>query len=283
MKTFKKRGIKVLFKLSKETFNSNKDNTIEISGLAVRANIEAMLGMSFAQMTIMGLPLDVIGRITVTRALTVLNEWQRNQVTLKLDDGSEIFSGDIVVALPDYNAAPNIPLMIQAQALYNVLLIPTQPKSFPGDTQVSFIMEQLAKEAGCFLVNHGVNKTLSNQSLNGDLLNMMRTVATAAKIDLYPDGHVIHIMEKGAPRRDVPVETLNRTNIVGYPTPIDFGCLVSCRYDPKYRIAARIDVDVPEMPIVNGKFRAYSARHRLDTETPQGQWFSDMKLNKWNG
>lgn len=288
MTSFKKRGIRVTFKLSSGAFNENNDDTVELEGLALRATLEMYSqGMSHCNMSVIGLSSDLLERLVTLKATPKGNAWQKNTLTLTLNEEgnreSILFTGDIYMSLPNYNVAPDVPLTIHATSLYGALMTVPPPMEFKGAAQAEFIMAHLAKLAGFSFVNNKVSTTLRDVSLNGDLGSMMRHVAKMADIALYIEADTVIISPVGVPREEIErIKISTPTGMIGYPQAIDaVGCAVSCLFDTKYKMLGRVDVDVPEIPVVNGEMFISSITHRVDTEIPRGQWFTDMKLLRW--
>lgn len=287
MQTFLKRRLKITFRLGEGVFNNNND-VVEIINLAIRSTISVYgKGTSKAKIEVTGLSQEIIQKLVVQKSTVVANAYQRNHVTLTINENNNnesiIFSGYIFFAFADFNRAPDIPLIIHASSLYNALMTVPKPRTFKGAMAVSYIMQQLATEAGYPLYNHGVTAEVRDLSLNGDLRSMMEKVCEISGASLYMDINTIQISPKGQPRGDIPDLKISReTGMQGYPTPIEFGALVSCLYDYRFRILGKVYLEVPEIPLINGPMFISSITNRIDSEVPMGRWNSEMKLLSYN-
>lgn len=291
--SFTKHDIRVDFELANGAFSSTEFDSVSITGLAVSAQIQAAaMGFSQANIAVFGLHKDIIERLTTLRADPKGNAYQGNKIRLTLNDEGDketvLFQGNIILAMPDFNRAPDIPVMFSASPLYGAQLTVPAGINFPSGARVSQVMKRLATEAGFLFKNNGVpdSVTLNDYSLNGDLKAMMVKVANAANVDLAMDEQVgaVIISPRGAPLIGFDDILISReTGMIRYPMPIDYGCLVSCLFSPRFRMHHPVEIKCPELPIVNGKAVIASVMHKLDTNIPSGQWISDLKLKRYAG
>ncbi|WAW11234.1 hypothetical protein NB640_06290 [Oxalobacter vibrioformis] len=282
--SFKKRSLRVRFTLSQGAFNDANDDTVEIDDLSIRAKIEDFsFGEKSAEIYVTGLSVHIINRLITLKAVPKSNAWQPNRVTLLINDENDketvVFFGYIYHAFGNFNLAPDIPLHIFATSSYYAQMTVPEGINFPGSAKVSDIIETLAFKGGWGLVNHNVTKAIRDTSLNGDLWGMLSLVARAAKIDFFIESGKLHIINMEGPRDDIPAMKMSRnTGLVGYPMPTVNGCSLQCEFDIKYRMRSKIEVDVPEIQVINGIMYVNAIVHQLDTGVPKGNWLTNLRL-----
>ena len=281
MKTFKERSLEVIFEMNSATF-ANEADVIKIKDMRVSARIVTSAGSyNEAQIVIYGLSQDVMNRLLTLRDIQKANIYGDNIVTLRYLDGTNVtlFSGAITTAYADYNAAPNVPFVVQASSTYLAQMQVVNGLHFEGVVKVSTIMEKLARLAGKNFINNGVDNTLTGHSLQGSLQEMIDDISQAAGIDVYNYINVIVICPKGHGRKDLePIKLSKETGMVGWPTAIDWGCHVTAIYSPDYVPGRKINVVCPEIPFVNGEMTTFQIIHEIDAHVPGGKWFTKMRL-----
>lgn len=285
--TFKQRKLRVKITLSRGAFSGKENDTLEVSGLAVSATVDEFpFGNKKAMITIRGLSVSDMARMTTLSSIPVGNIWERNQITLTVDepDGTTtiIFHGYIFQSVANFNAAPDIPMQIYAEAyFFQKMTVPNGGMAFPGGTPVADVMQVLAFKGGWGFRNHGVTKVTRDLSLNGNLFDMLRQVSQSENINFFVEADILHIVNFDWSRTDVVDEEIStKTGLVGYPIVTEFGCTVQCVFSLKYRMQMRVDVDFPEVPIASGMMTVNSLTHRLDTELTNGAWFTFMDLQR---
>jgi hypothetical protein len=203
-------------------FGSSKNNQITLQGYRAVVDIDKAGGMMMGTLRaqIFGVSQSDMNSITTL-------QWKPkafipNTVQVFAIDGNQetlVFSGNIVNAWGNYQAMPNVFLMIQAQAAYFNQLQAVAPTSYKGSIDVAAAMSQLAANMGLTFENNGVNGiVLQNQYLPNTYLEQAKTLAQAAGIWLYVDGDVLAITPANQPRnKPIPVISA-ATGMDGYPT-----------------------------------------------------------------
>jgi hypothetical protein len=63
------------------------------------------------------------------------------------------------------------------------------------------------------------------------------------------------------------------TGLVGYPTYSDMGITIKTLFNPFIRLAQLVTVE-SSLAFANGSWGAYYVRHELESQTPNGKWFT---------
>lgn len=291
--SFKKHDIRVDFTLASGAFGNTSFDSVSLSGLALSAQIQvAPMGFSRANISVFGLHKDIIERLVTLKADPKGQAYQRNKIKLTLneydDKDTVLFQGDIILAMPDFNRAPDVPVVIEASPLYATQLTVPAGINFPKSSKVSDVIKKLAKESGFLFKNNGVpdSVVVSDLSLNGNLKVMMEQVAAMADVDYAIDeqAETVIISPRGKPLEGLEEITISRdTGMIRYPIPVDYGCLVSHIFSPRFRIFHPANIVCPDVPIANGKMTIATIMNKLDTNIPAGQWISDIKLKRYTG
>jgi hypothetical protein len=192
------------------------------------------------------------------------------------DTETLVFVGNITTAWADYQATPDVYLDIQSQAGAVDILKSVPPRSFKGAIDVASAMQQIATSMGWAFENHGVSITLSNVYLDNTGIVQAQDLARIAGITLWTDNQTLSIAPKGVSRGTLKPLVSAATGMVGYPT--FNGAMVTCRTLFNLAILqgglVQIETDVQRAV---GEWLVLSIDHSLDSEMPDGQWFSTFQ------
>lgn len=285
---FSIKRLRVTLQLMNNVFTNENEkyDTFVIDDAAVQAKIKfTAAGQGTMELSVYGVPNDVINRMTVTKASPKITNWIPNKIRLDLLDKKGntdlLFIGNIAVAVADYNSAPDVPLQIVAYTWYEAAMMLSQPLSFSGTAKVEHILAVIAKNIGVDFVNNGVTTTMTDVSLNGDAWVMITSLCNAADIDFVLSKNTLKIAPKGQ-SNDMDAIKISRENgMVGYPRVIDDGVLVTCAFNNEYDILRRVNLYVKEIDAAQGDFVIRGLDHSIDTQTPDGRWYSDLSLSYW--
>jgi hypothetical protein len=134
---------------------------------------------------------------------------------------STVFQGNIIAAAPDYSAAPNVPLVIRAQAGLTLATLPANVMSFQGTVTAATIFGSLAQKMNLTLENAGVNATLRNPWFRGSLTSQMLQAAEAMGVTAEIDKGKLVIKPKFQPRQGaqpVLIAPPPEGSMIGYPS-----------------------------------------------------------------
>lgn len=259
-------------------FTSEADNKLQTAGLAISCNIAYGGGAitPTAQITVYGLKMDNMLKLMRVQWNTM--QALLNTVQIRAGDQGEeldiVYQGNITQATIDANAAPDIPLIITSQmAVVENLKLRDPYVLEEGVTQDgALIIEQLANEIGYQFENNGASRILTDVTLEGSALSMIRKVADICDFDLYTEQKVISICPKnGARTLKIPVLSPT-TGLIGYPVPDIKGISFSCFYDPSVRFGGIVTIKDSLINVCNGDWRLYGLTAQLESNIPNGKW-----------
>ncbi len=284
MPNFAKRRIDVTINLGEGQFGEDKGKDVTLTGLRVSAKIVYYKGavQGSAQIRIFGLPLSMINQLTGTGIGAL--EVRRNTILIAAGDKdgkmSTIYQGQIRYAYGDFGGAPDSALDIIALAVATDAVKPVDASSYRGDVDAAVIMSDLAKKLGLTFENNGVSVMLSNPYFPGTAWQQIMDCGEAAGIDYTIDRGILAIFPKlGARTLDGPVEVSPETGMVGYPTFWDQGLAVTTLFNPNISIGGQINV-VSDITVACGVWNSFNIFHTLESETPNGQWFTQIQCSR---
>ena len=277
-----KKELKFVITLGTGTFGSSSNNQITLQGYRAIVNIDKAGGMMMGT-----LRAQIYGVSQSDMNSCVTLQWKPrsfipNTVQVFAIDGQTqtlIFSGNIVNAWGNYDAMPDVFLMIQAQAAYLAQITSVKPRSYDGSIDVATVIAQIANQIGFNFEHNGVNTPLSNQYLGNTALEQAKTLAKAAGIDLYVDDGVLAITLPNMPRNK-PIPLISaQTGMKGYPTFDGIGVNLEIFFNPSVIFGGSIKIQT-DIPQAAGVWIVTSVSHRLESEKPGGAWFSRIRGNK---
>lgn len=252
---------------------------ITLEGYRASINISNAGGLQMGQLSGNIYGMKVADMDAITSYARYWGAFKPNTIIVYAVDGKQesvVFSGNIVTAWADYQGMPDVFLNIQAQAAALDLLKALPPTSIEGTVDVANAMSRIAASMGYSLTNNGVSVTLENVYLANTGMEQAKELARIANIELVvpPDeSKRMVITPKGTAIGDVKPLVSAQTGMIGYPT-YD-GVTVICRtlYNPAIHVynLVKIETDVKR---AQGEWLVLSIDHALDSEMPDGQWFS---------
>lgn len=206
-----------------------------------------------------------------------------NRVTVLAGDDTAgmatVFSGTIFNAWADYNAQPSVALNIAAQGGLIQQLKPMSPTSYKGAVDVAVVLEKLASQMGLNFENNGVSVQLSNPYLPGAGRAQALAAAAAAGIEMLIDRDALAIWPKGQNRGGQIPDIGPTTGLKGYPTYTQQGLQLECVFNPAIQGGGKVNVTSSQAPAC-GNWIVTSLDHTLESEKPNGAWFSRVQLVK---
>lgn len=278
--TFAQKQIQLTIGLGTGQFGDTGANTVTVSGLRIKAEIQQFGGdaMPQVQLLVYGLPAAMINQLTTIGPINSAVMYKNSVLIAAGDAGSAlttIYNGTIWQAWGDYNQIPDTALNIAALGGLAASLKPVGASSYPGSADVGTIMQQLAILAGLGFVNNGVSAQLSNPYFPGTALAQIRECAQAANINFAVDTGVLQIWPKGAARTAAVPTISPETGMVGYPTFSSNGLMITTTFNPSVVIGGTVQVQ-SSIPAATGQWIATQISHSLESETPGGQWFTHI-------
>jgi len=286
--SFVQRSLQFKFQLGTGSFGGSGANTKTVSNVRASVRIEknGTPAMNRASMRIWGLTASTMNQLS--RIGVMPTAVRNNIVTVTAGDSggnmSLAFAGVIQEAWPDFSNAPEVSLNVTAFTGMLAQMKPIAPSSYPGTTDVADIMKDLAGKMGYTLENNGVKVQLSSPYLPGTA--RMQALAAADAADIFvvfdDDNGIMAILPKQGARKGT-APTLDPTNgtLIGYPSYIGPGQIgLRCLYNPAVRFMGNVNVQNSVVDGANGTWRTTSLAHNLESQLPDGAWFSEIVGNK---
>ncbi len=277
------RLLTVQFQLGEGAFGEAGEDVVELAGLRVIATVEKMgsPGMNSAVISIYGMTPSQMNQLT--RVGVVPSAFRKNIVVLKAGTDpsnlSLVFAGGIREAWPDYQSAPEVAFNVTAFTGMLAAMKTALPKTYQGRVSVATIMGQLATDMGYALENNLKNPIfLDNPYLPGTARSQALAAADAANIFVYfddDDGIMTLVDRDGSRAGDAPVISVD-TGMAGYPIYVGPGRIaVRTIYAPGIRFLGNVQVKSTQQG-AEGMWRVVRLSHRLESQTPNGAWFTDI-------
>jgi hypothetical protein len=70
------------------------------------------------------------------------------------------------------------------------------------------------------------------------------------------------------------------TGLIGYPSVSGNRVALAMEFNPSLELGSLFEVRGSALQVANGIWNVYSVTHHLDSETPGGQWFSQIEASK---
>lgn len=266
---------------SKETFTTEVgQNQLSSQGLRVLCDIAFGFGavMPTAQIRVYGLALE-----RMTKLLRV--QWNTMGALLNMvkieagEQGKELalaFEGNITFAYPDFNAGPDVPLVIESQAAILENLKPTKSTTFKGECEIADVVKSICDDMGYKFENNGFSAKHKDLTINGTGIDKIKQLSSAHNFDLYIETGLIAIAPKnGARNIQVPIIKPS-TGLIGYPVPDIKGVSFKCLYDPLLRFGGALKIEDSIIDVCNGEWRVYGLRISIEANQPNGNWLCDV-------
>jgi hypothetical protein len=278
--SFTRKRIDVTVTLGTGEFGNSGANTVTLSGLRVHVEAQAYGGdaMPTAQVRVYGLPLDMVNQLTTVGPVNAAIRGKNAMLIAAGDDETglqTVYNGSILESWGDFQGTPDAPLNVIGAAGISAALKPVQALSYVGATDVAQIMQTLAQTMGLAFENNGVSVQLYNPYFPGTALQQVRTCARAANIYFALDRGTLAIWPKNSARgagQEIPLIS-PETGLVGYPAFSSNGIGLTTLFNPRINPGGQVQVQ-SSLPVACGIWRVAQVYHSLQSETPNGQWFT---------
>lgn len=278
--TLVRRRIDVTITLGAGEFGEDVGDTVTLTGHRVVAEMAAVGGdaQGQIQLRIYGLPLATINRLTSIGPIATEIRGKNRVMVAAGDDGSAlstIFEGTIDQAYGDFQSAPDVALNINALSALGAAVKPVGASSYKGSIDAAVVLANLAELMGFAFENNDVSVQLSNPYFPGTALDQVKACARAANIRYTIDRNILAIWPKNGVRQgEVPIVS-PATGLVGYPVFSSAGLGVTSIFQPSVRQGGQIEV-VSSLGVACGVWNIFNVLHRLESERPNGPWFTFM-------
>lgn len=279
--SFTKKIVEVRITLTSGTLSGGA-NTKIIGGLPVKAEISnpGLPALSSAKISISGINQEDLEALTFL-AFRPLTYAEGNVVSVYAEDEetgkSLAFMGNIVTSVPNYNAAPDVTLEIEAMAGYYAKLLAVPPYTFKGSIPVSSILQEICQKARFVFVNEGETKSVLNPYLKGSPIQKIITLANNYNLNIVVSGETVTLKPSQGDRQVVSV--LNKdSGMIGYPDFTANGIRVKSEYLPTVNVGDLIKVE-SIVPKATGLWSVISVNHSLGAHMDNAPWFTTIEAN----
>lgn len=288
--SFTEKRLQFMLVLDSDTFDTkdgDKKNTVVLEGYRASVTIDLAgleLGQGHMACRIWGVPKALMDKIDTMGDRTQVGGVKPMAVKVAADDGTgqfvDVFEGHVISARPDYNAAPNVPIEIQAMSGYLHLWDAPKANSYKGEFEVAKAIEGLAKSMKFAFENKGVNVKLCDQYVSGSTMNQIRTLACAAKIACMIQNRKVMIWPEGKNNGQPVLKLSPQTGLIGYPRWELNGVTVTHQFNQNIQRGTEVELET-SIPALQGQwFIQLPIRHMLDAEMPGGKWHTEAFMTR---
>jgi len=235
-----------------------------------------------AQVQIAGLPLSMINRLTGLgpRAFVM----RRNTILIAAgDEGgamSTVYQGQISHAHGNFDAAPDVTFEMVALAATVDAVKPVGASSYRGAVNAAAIMKDFADSMGIgFEDSQNLVVMLQDAYFPGDNIQKIRDCAKAARICYSIEYGKLVIWQNGCRALGPPIKISAATGMVGYPSFTSVGVTLTTLFHPDLVLARQILVE-SDLTGACGLWNVIYVAHTLESETPNGKWFTQINANR---
>lgn len=275
--SFTEKRIETRIKLNVGKYKSG-DNVKIITGLPTEVNVNqaGFPSLDQAKISIFGINQADLESLTFLSFKTLY--YNRNEIEVYAGDDegmSLVFQGDIINSKPDYNGAPDVPLVIDAISGYYQGLSAVPPYTFKGSIPTSTIIEQLCAEMDYAFVNEGETKQAVNPYLKGSPIQKIRQLAKSYNLDVNITGKTVTLRKSDGSRKIIAA--INKdSGLIGYPEFTNMGIKLRCEFMPELKIGDEIEVK-SIVPKASGRWRIFSLNHSIGVHLDGAPWETSIE------
>jgi hypothetical protein len=288
--TFAKRTLSFTFQLGQGAFgNDGQFDTLTVTGLRAQVEITKVTGqaMGTANARIFGMTRSQLAQLSALNKGTMLSRNNKLSIAASTDETNQqlstIFQGEISLGQIDMAGTPDSALVILSYAsLFNATQ-PAKPTSYPGSADVATIMETLANQMGYHFENDlDAPITLETPYLPGTLRDQAQRVVDAANINWVIDNGILAIWNKAGSRNGSVPLISPKTGLIDYPTyAAGVGIGINMQFNPFLNMGEVVEVQ-SSLTFANGRWVIFNLEHSLESETPDGEWFTRFTGSPYN-
>lgn len=285
--TFDSRHLRVTIALKSGSFEGQgKNDTIIMEGYRTSVNIQnagGRLASGSATVRIWGLRPDLMNQIYMLQAPVKSNDIRPNAIRIEAKEGEgeyvTVFEGQVYYCTPDYNAAPNVYMQIEARACAFLMWHVPPPNSKKGTQKVADLIGAIAQSVSLQFKNNGVTETVTDAYVSGSAINQMRELARAAGVMIDIDRGAVTIWPNGRGNGSPVIDLSPATGLVGYPKMELAGVTVDMLYNPNIDIGREVKLTTSISQLC-GQWFVQQYHHMLDAELPNGKWFTSAFMTR---
>jgi len=213
-------------------------------------------------------------------------QFRRNLIEIYAFDGdikTLIFKGDILNSWADYNEMPNVCLRIQGNnGIFDRFKV-VKKRSYPGPVDIVSVFKEISDDMGAVFENNGVVMTVpGNLYLPYSNMENAQYLAKTYNINFFMDDDTFVITPPGIPRTKHTIDINSRNGLVCYPIYNGVGVIFTTLFNRLLKQGATVVLDT-DIKRANGKWRVASINHHLESNKPDGAWFTEVNCNYLSG
>lgn len=260
---------------------ANGTNEVILEGFRSTVEVQKAGGqmMSSCNFRIFGLSQELMSELTTLAFLAL--SYTKNVVKIEAVDGDNVdlvYIGSIINAWGDYAQMPDVALYVETQAGFFDQLNISEPLQYKGVIDVAVLMGTIASKMGLRFENNNVVDKIDNPNYTGTIIDQLRALAQDTNTEFYLDDTVLAICPKGIARTQnkvIPIIS-SQTGLIGYPSFDKIGVTFRCLFNAAIRFGGQIEMR-SDIKQANGTWAVCSIVHNLESEKPDGQWFSIIR------
>lgn len=191
---------------------------------------------------------------------------------------SQIFEGTILAAYADFLAAPEVSFTITGLGGLIEALKNTPGFSSPGPVDAAVVLQTLASQAGLSFENNGVSVMLPKRTYNGSVRTQIQECIEDARISGVIDRGALAIWPRDGARAGEVAVISPTKGMVGYPSYTATGVIVTTLFNPTIRYGGTVQIEESTLRQANGTWNVVTLVHELESEVPNGKWFTQIEL-----
>lgn len=276
------RRIDLTIQLGQGTFGQSGFNTVTLTGLRISASIDksGSPGFSSAQLRIYGMTLDLMNQLSTLGKPKLYD--RQNTISVSAGDTASgmavVYSGIIIEAWGDFNAAPDVSFNITSVFGKLDAMKPVPALSYPGPTDAAVILSGIATQLGYSFENNGVSVILSAPYFPGTAREQAIACGKQAGIYVFFDdtSRTLAIWPPNGSRGGAIPLISAQNGMVGYPAYAGTDVIVRTLYNPNIVFGRKMQVQSIIQPAC-GYWIINKVTHSLESEMPDGQWFTQAQ------
>lgn len=266
-------------------FQNPNEEAVNLEGLRCSAIITTAGGYSSAaqlQIRIYGMTLEHMNQFSSVGA-NFVNIQNTTITVLAGNQGdpslTQVFKGSLISSFIDTSSLPDVAFVCAAVSAYNYKATPSASQKFPGANNAEKIIATLATSIGFGFYNwkNQTHAVLVDQVVSGSVVDQMQQIAFNARFPMVIENETVIIFPNNGFRDDRIVDVGPTTGMVGYPSYWEAGFNVKAEFNPDLLNGRQVNLS-SSIPKANGILPVQVSTHELSTLTPDGPWFTTIKL-----
>jgi len=276
--SFETRDLEFVITLGTGAFGEQVGDTVTLSGLRATVDIEQWGGetMGMCNAHIFGVPLDLMNRMTAIGPI-MTQVMGKNSLEIRYNS-TTVFKGTIWQCWPEFQAAPEVSIAINANSGLVNALKPEDAISYKGGKDAADMLQQLASLAGYDFENNGVSVQLVDQVLTGSTLDKIKTICRAAGINYTIENDTLAIWPRTGYRSGEVLALSPQSGMVGYPLFNESYMGIRHEFLPTAKVGGRFSLagSIVAPANTDTPWTIAAVSHTLETITPGGAWFTEI-------